>query len=328
VFYRNFPNTRKERDGKYHIFHVNDNESIWDGHNTVEEISSMMGIFPVLIKASQILKVDTEMRPVWEEFLNNLAPLPTNSDSSGKISWVRSLPPVNHGDPEHLPDPNTMPVWFFDLCNPNAEQSAVDIANNTFNSYFPKGIDKSSAVYVLSRLPIAGSILGKEESVKYLIPNQLRTAETEVLANRMDLREGFQTTSVQRLGRAAEALQYALCLSAPSAPGKEPVVYVFHAWPKEWDAQFTLACRGGFLITSSIENGNIQFVEVLSKAGESIQIKSPWINDEASVFVSNKVLKTYKKGEAITFKTKQDERYIIVPKGHSPGEFKKKTLEE
>ena len=42
-FYRTFPNFKKESDGKYHIYYVNDNESLWGGHNTVEEISSMMG---------------------------------------------------------------------------------------------------------------------------------------------------------------------------------------------------------------------------------------------------------------------------------------------
>lgn len=57
-FYRNFPNIKKEKDGKYHIYDVNDNEAVWGAHNTVEEISSMMGVFPVVIKASEILNVD------------------------------------------------------------------------------------------------------------------------------------------------------------------------------------------------------------------------------------------------------------------------------
>ena len=54
-FYRNFPNLRKGADGKYHIYNINDNESVRGGHNTVEEISSMMGIFPAAIRASEIL---------------------------------------------------------------------------------------------------------------------------------------------------------------------------------------------------------------------------------------------------------------------------------
>lgn len=34
-FYRNFPNVKKENDGKYHIYYVNDNESVRGGHNTI-----------------------------------------------------------------------------------------------------------------------------------------------------------------------------------------------------------------------------------------------------------------------------------------------------
>ena len=75
-FYRNFPNTIRGDDGKYHIHHVNSNESVRDVSDTDEEIASMRGIFPALIRASEILDVDAEMRPVWQEFLDNLAPLP------------------------------------------------------------------------------------------------------------------------------------------------------------------------------------------------------------------------------------------------------------
>src|SRR5690606_19533750 len=98
-FYRNFPNVKKEPDGKYHIYHINDNESIWGGHNTVEEIASMRGVFPVLIKASEVLQVDAEMRPIWQEFLKHLAPLTTNFDYAEsfheKEVWVGSLPPTS-----------------------------------------------------------------------------------------------------------------------------------------------------------------------------------------------------------------------------------------
>src|SRR5581483_5112212 len=73
--YRNFPNLKKGDDGKYHIYHVNSNESIWDAQDTDEEISSMMGIFPAAIRASEILKTDDQLRSSWREVLANLAPL-------------------------------------------------------------------------------------------------------------------------------------------------------------------------------------------------------------------------------------------------------------
>ena len=73
-FYRNYPNVRKEADGKYHIHDVNSNEPLWGGQDTDEEIAAMLAIFPTVIRAAEILDVDSELRPVWQEFVDNLAP--------------------------------------------------------------------------------------------------------------------------------------------------------------------------------------------------------------------------------------------------------------
>lgn len=330
-FYRNFPNIKKEKDGKYHIYNVNDNEAVWGAHNTIEEISSMRGIFPTVIKASEILDVDADMRPVWKEFIDNLSSLVVSTDYSDSKAtenpiWIKGLPPVVQGDVNRRPDPNTMPVWFFDLCNLESDPKTLDIANATFDAFFASGINKNTAVNVLSKLPVAGTILGREEATKYLIANQIQTTESEVLANRMDLREGFQTTSAQRLGRAAEALNYALCQSAPAGPGEESVIRVFPAWPREWNAQYTLLCRGGFLVTSSVNKEKIEFVEIFSKAGQTCRLRNPWPDAEVTIFINGKKQKS-ERGPLITFKTNANNRYVIVPKGTSPKQFERILLE-
>jgi hypothetical protein len=144
----------------------NDNESVWGGHNTVEEMSAMYGLLPVAIRAAEILGIDVELRSAWEEFLDNLAPLPVSSDypelaqAAGPVTWVRSLQPIVQGPASRRPDPNTMPVWFFDLCNLESDDSRMlEIANATYNAYFRDGINKGSRIFVLSKLSTAGAIL-------------------------------------------------------------------------------------------------------------------------------------------------------------------------
>ena len=319
-FYRNYPTVKKEKDGKYHIYHVNDNESVWGGHNTIEEISSMRGIFPVLIKASEILKLDAELRPVWKEFLENLSPLPVNRDYAGSsrptdtVRWIRSLPPIVQGEGNRRPDGNTMPVWFFDLCTLESDAQTLKIANATYDGYFRNGISRQTNMFVLSKLASAGTSLGRVEATKYLIPNQIRTAEVEVMPNRMDGREGFQTTSIQRLGRAAEALHYALCQSVPSAPGKESVIRVFPAWPKDWDAQFSLVARGNFMVTSSMKKGNIEFVEITSQAGGECVLRNPWSTQQISIYKNGKKMKDAN-GDLLRLQTNLNDKLLIVPKG-------------
>lgn len=330
-FYRNFPHVKKENDGKYHIYDINDNESVWGGHNTVEEIASMHGILPVAIRASEILKVDADLRTSWREFLDNLSPLTTNTDLTGykagtPVTWVRSLPPIIQGNGAALPDPNTMPVWFFDLCTLEADQKTLSIANQTYDAYFPAGISEKSTIHVLSKLPVAGAALGRVVATCYLLPNQIHTTEVPVMTNRMDTREGVQTTSVQRLGRAAEALHYALCQSVPPAPGKDPVIHIFPAWPPTWDAHFTLLTRGAFLVTSSFtKKSGIEFIEVDAQAGGTCRIRNPWKNTDVTIYRNGKRLTTTNK-DLITFSTQRHDHFIILKKGATPNQYHQKIL--
>jgi hypothetical protein len=71
-FYRYFPNFKKGDDGKYHIHHVNSGESAWNSSDTSNEMSAMRMIFPLAIHVSEILDVDADMRPVWQEIIDNL----------------------------------------------------------------------------------------------------------------------------------------------------------------------------------------------------------------------------------------------------------------
>jgi hypothetical protein len=280
-FYRNYPNVKKGPDGKYHIHNVNSNEPVWGGQDTDEEISAMRGILPVAIKASEILNADAAMRPIWREFLDNLARLPRRQN--GQTVWVKAKEPVMRGRGSSLPDRNTMPMWYFDLCTlETGDPQVTEIANATFESFFRSGTGPDVRIGVLSKLGVAAAILGRSDDVKFLIPNQIHTKETPVLINRMTLREGAQTTGLQRIGRAADALHLALCQSVPAGPGKTPVIRVFPAWPREWDASYKLLARGAFLISSSIKNGQIEFVEVQSQAGEECRLRNPW-GDRAKV---------------------------------------------
>jgi len=327
-FYRHFPNLKKEEDGRYHISHVNDNESLWRSKDPVEEISSMLGIIPALIKASERLGVDEDMRPVWQEFLSNLAPLPTNASIQGQskqpVVWVGALNSTSpvRGNAKRLPDRNTMPVWYFDLCNPGTNPQNWRIANNTFDAYFPNGLNKEHYPYVLSKLAISGAILGRSDAVKYLLPNQLRRdPKDEVMPNRMDLSEGFFTTNIQRLGRGAEALHAALCFNAPPQPGSEPIIRVFHAWPRDWNASFRLLTRNNILVSSAIKDGAVNFIELSVQGNRGADLVNPWKGSAVAVYRNGK-RDGFLRGEILTVKASQGDQIVLVKKGDDPLKYK------
>jgi hypothetical protein len=213
-------------------------------------------------------------------------------------------------------------MWYFDLCTFETKDPAVrEIANATFESYFRDGIDSDVRIGVLSKLGVAAAMLGRADDVKWLIPNQIHTEETPVLANRMTLREGPQTTGIQRIGRAADALQIALCQSVPAGPGKACIIRVFPAWPRDWDAAFTLLARGAFLVSSSMKTGRIEFVQIKSQAGDECRLRTPW--PKATVTLHRDGQKAEElSGELLTFATSKGETIVVVPKGPEPSRVK------
>jgi hypothetical protein len=292
-FYRHFPNVARGPDGKYHIRFVNSNESVMGARDTDEDLSAMRGVFAAAIRAGEILGVDPPLRAEWRDMLDNLAPLPTSDhpdalrpdDYQGPRVFVRGLKPVVSGR-GFTPDGNSLPMWFFDLVSlESPDQELLAAANATFDRAFPKGISAATPVSVLSRIAIAGTTLGRVEATRFLVPNQMRSLTAEratafrggqVLANRLALREGPQAADAQRLGRAAEALQLALLQSLPATPAGDPVIRLFPAWPRDWDAQFTLRARGGFVVKSAIRRGQIPLVELRSEAGATARLRNPW----------------------------------------------------
>jgi hypothetical protein len=335
-FYRNFPNLKKEDDGRYHIHHVNNHEGTWDADDTQEELSAIRGIAPLAIRASEVLGVDADLRALWQELLQNLAPLPTNESVSARqadepVVWVASASGRSQRRPGAAPALRAalLPVSFYDLCTVATEDPGMtSIGKASYDAATASGVTEKTPCNVLSRSAVAAAKLGRAEHVRYLLPNQLRRLAPEtddcdwegvgkvaVLRNRLSMREGSGDVEYQRGGLAAQALHAALLMDSPPAPGKDSVIHVFAAWPKEWDAEYTLAARGGFLVTSVMRGGRIEFVEIKSQAGGDCRLKNPWDGD----------VTIYRNGEAasdaggrlLIFPTSKDEVVIVLRKGLS-----------
>ncbi|HEY2019497.1 MAG TPA: hypothetical protein VGH38_38585 [Bryobacteraceae bacterium] len=338
-FYRNYPNLRKGADGKYHIEHVNSNESVYGARDTDEDVSSMRGVIAALLRASEILGADAGMRGQWREFLDNLPPIPTSDDPealkpasySGPRVFVRGhRPVVKEGG--FLPDGNSLPMWLFDFCNVEArDRQLFETAQNTFNASLRNGITPKTPVSVLSKMAMAAASLGRADAVRVFIPNQIRALTPErgtaykggaVLANRMTLREGPQALDAQRLGRASEALHLALLQSNPPAPGEDPILHLFPAWPKEWNAQYALAARGAFLVSSSFVNGRVEFVGLESRAGVECRVRNPWGESAVDLLRDGKKTETLR-GSLLRFGTRKGERILLVPEGAAPQQLRR-----
>jgi hypothetical protein len=337
--YRNFPNVSKEADGKYHIHYLNSNESVYGARDTDEDVSAVRSVVAVAIRASEILGESAELRAAWKEFLANLAPLPVSDDPDalkpadyrGPRVYVRGRKPaVKEGG--LLPDSNSLPAWFFDLCNLESKDAkALETANNTITQSLRGQPGPTTAVGLLSKIPIAAATLGRAEEVRYLIPNQMKGLPgaratsgraTANLANRMSLREGFQALDAEALGRASEAANMALMQSNPPAPAEDPIIHLFPAWPKDWDAAFTLAARGAFLVSSSMRQGRVEFVELLSQAGAECRLRNPWGESRITLYRDGKKAESLN-GSLVRFPTRKGETIVAVRGDETPAQHKR-----
>jgi hypothetical protein len=327
-FYRNHPNVKKGADGKYHIHWANSNEGVYGARDTDEDLSAMRGVTGAVLRASEILGAEPEMRTVWREFLDNLAPLPTSDNAeslkpdgyAGPKVFVRGLKPVVKPSGGLLPDGNSLPMWFFDLCNVEArDKSTLEVAGATFTAAFRNGIGAQTPCGVLSKQAIAAASLGRADAVRYLVPNQMKVLTPErstayknggVLANRMTLREGPQALDAQRLGRASEALHLALLQSNPPSPGEDPLLHVFPAWPNEWNARYSLLARGAFQVSASMQGGKVEYVEIASKAGALCRLRNPF-GGAVSLYRDGKKSESLR-GDVLEFATRKGEVVRVV----------------
>lgn len=294
-FYRHHPMVKLGEDGRLHIEGSNNGEPIRGARDPNEDLSALRGVIPALLRASALLDKDPELRGPWQAFLDRLAPLPASDDpdvlGAEALRGPRTLaaaraPAAFVTNPAYLrAEPNSMPTWFFDLCGVEARDRELRaLAEATFDAQLAIH-GPTSRVWNngLTKLPIAAATLGRADALRDLVPRQMgglagttELANTPLLRNRMSLGEGPQALSAQHLGRASEALQLALLQSAGPAPAEEPVLHLFPAWPKQWDASYRLHARGGFVVEATIRAGEVKTVRLRSGAGAVCRLRNPF----------------------------------------------------
>lgn len=304
---------------------------MFGARDTMEETTAMYAVTASLLRASAVLDMDAEMRPVWQEFFEHLPPLPVSDDPaalhpadwSGPRIFVNGLKPAVKADRNPrswLPDINSLSICYFDLCKvETADRERFAIGRATIEHFLHDALQPNAVVGGLSALPAAAASLGNAAAVQALIPNQMRALPVEhspafkrgaLMANRLTSAEGPQGLSAQHLGRAADALQQALLQSNPADPGEDPILHIFPAWPKTWDANYTLWARGGFIVKASIRGGTIDYLRIVSQAGARCRMRNPF-SGSSTVLNRNGERAETLAGALLEFETTQGEQILL-----------------
>ncbi|MFA6134176.1 MAG: glycoside hydrolase family 95-like protein [Phycisphaerae bacterium] len=311
-FYRHYPNFRKAPDGKYHIRNVNNGEAVVGANDTIEELTAIRGMLSLATAAAEQLGTDTELRAAWAEVLENLAPLPTsehpdaimhNPSSAKTATFAEGLKPV-HFQIVQPPMRVCQPCLHYDLWSLESDDpNLVKIANASLDaSEHQKILKTPKGQCWLAETPAEAAKLGRAEDIRQTLPNACKP--DRFLAN-MQGPEGN--------GAMSYALELALVQSAPAKPGGDPIIRLFPACPKEWAASFSLLCRGGFLVSSVSDQGQIKFVEITSQLGGTCRMRNPW-PDATVIIKTDSGNPQEMTGSLLTLETSKGQRLRITPK--------------
>jgi hypothetical protein len=281
-FYSNFPNLKKGEDGKYHLLHVNNNESGWNSSDSRHELMIMHMIFPIAIYASEILDVDEDLRTRWKEVIDNLVPAPEGRRRFGGQGGSRrgGYGAFVYGGPGAIEPLGSEPELKSMFLNFNRTGGFIDSAG------------------------IGGS---------------------QIFRNRLRLREGPGAIDAEHIGGLTMGIHSSLLTNAANKVDDEPIIQVFSSWPKGWDAQFQLLAKEGFLVSSSQQNNETEFVEIISKLGEECNLINPWEDSEVILYRNGSKSENMN-GSQLRFYTTNGEKIIVLKTGTTPENFKRLIL--
>ena len=318
-FYRSL--AKKEDDGRYHLHGLNQHEAFWGVNDGNIDLSAIRGTAPLAIRAAEILGLDSYLRAKWRDLLENLAPYPMGHEPESKALAGGTLAddvwsighlgqvPGTHSDPgEAL----LFPVFPFEVWTLETQDAETDRIVAKIASLNPSRQDvlEGKPFGSAARTPVYGSRTGRGDDLPLILASYYAKCFSP-LPNGLALFEGKTAHSIEHLGCITTALQEGLLQSVSPHPGEPEVIRVFAAWPKSWNAQFRLLARGGFLVTASMRDGRVEFVEVESRFGEECRVRNPW---GAPCQVTQRGdLVAQVDNDIIRFPTTKGERYRILP---------------
>jgi len=232
-----------------------------------------------LIKTSQVLGVDAEMRPVWQQFIDQLAPYPTGT-VNGKTVYYIAASIKNNIKNQGRFEPGDQPINLEGMVYPGenlaigGDPQQLQIARDSMEEMNSWGVTRGGNTNngFCKIFSIAARIGWPADDLvskfKAAILHQWRPSNLTV----------FQGGGGIETSGSVEALDSMLLQH------EDGVLRVFPDWPTAMDASFTrLRAKGAFLISSEQHADTVSYIDVISEQSGPLVIQSPWGSRAARV---------------------------------------------
>ncbi|MFD0671139.1 glycoside hydrolase family 95-like protein [Cohnella sp. GCM10027633] len=248
--------------GQYYMASSNAHETYWDVQNAITDLAAVRSLFPKAIQVSQSLGVDATLRTQWQNVLNNLAPYPLDPADPNK--YFPHTPPasqIRNGENVVLEL-----LWPYDVSGIGAPDYQK-LVNNFNSRIFTYGAIWDPGAIQAARLGLGNAAYDGMKTMlqRYqTLPNG-RTNDTN--------------GEFEYLGVHLSAINESLLQSYNDK------IRIFPALPNDtaFNAKFTLLARGGFLVSSEKEAGEIKYAGIRSLYGNAATVVNPWGTQQVQV---------------------------------------------
>ncbi|MDB5105122.1 MAG: hypothetical protein JWP91_2811 [Fibrobacteres bacterium] len=248
---------------RYYMASSNAHETYWNVKNAITDLAAVRSLFPQAIQAAAALNLDPALRTQWRNTLDNLEPYKTEAYNGGTRYLPHDPPTVVQKNGENI---TSELIWPYAVSNIGGADHQT--ALNGFNSR----PSQFSNVWAPDAIQAARLGLGDESynAMKRLLG---------MYANYPNGRTNNTNGEFEYVGAHILALNESLLQS------HNDTIRVFPAAPSAADftGRFTLAAKGGFLITSEREAGEIKYVGLKSLHGKPALIANPWGTQQVRV---------------------------------------------
>jgi hypothetical protein len=264
--------------------------------NSVLSLGLVHLLFQGLIDMSKSLGVNSSLIPAWQNINSKLAPLPTMtrngqtvfSETSQGAGWV--------SDGNDIAIQAVYPGMQVGL---DSSADLLQTARNTITQLNNWDSDNSPAT-----LYAAAAMVGYD-------PNTLMAELNDEAVD-----QSYPNMAVHHYGGGVENLNVTTSgLDEMLLQSFQNDVKVFADWPADTNAKFgDLLAYGDFLVSSSIRDNTVQYIQATSQAGGAFTFTNPWPG-HAIAYYANGVFRGTLTGGKITLKTSVGETIDLAPAG-------------
>ncbi|WP_235796298.1 fascin domain-containing protein [Streptomyces fuscigenes] len=266
-------------DGKLHAV-ANAHETQWAVQDPTTDLTADAALFPVVIKAAQLLGTDTSLQSQLNTAIGQIPPwartdfghtqlLPASADSSNNdvIAWsYQPTATIRNGENIDLE-----PVWPWNQITDDPG-ALHDLAVRTYNHrvFYGTGNDWNMDAIQAARLGMASEVASKLVSI---------TQSHQVYINGLaDLGNTVGTEAyIEQASGVATALNEAL------VQDYDGTLRIAPAWPAGWDVSGTVSVQGNTKVDVQVQGGTPVTVAIQAGSSGTMKVRNPWPGQSVQV---------------------------------------------